>query len=228
MNFMWEMTLNAKDNSISKYDVFYKVSKDISPWYEQSLPYINQKKITNPNIELNPLYRFDYIFGKMLAPELEELNEFKEYFFDISTHFLCDVDMYAGLTKKDIYLIKLKKEFIEFNENQTIIFNNFNKKQQESIMVFLLSQIQTGSQISIFRQLIITIYKNSLMYQLIDEPNTILLYLSIAKTTESNEKIDLLIELFVPLSFNIRVFWKDHFGVIGVDSTMILNQIELF
>ena len=99
MNYIWDITLQAHIDGIKKNQLFFEQGANISPWYEQSFPNINQNRVEDTRIEINSLYRFDNIFGKYLQDGFLEHIDFKKYFFDLVIHFLCEVDLSKGITK---------------------------------------------------------------------------------------------------------------------------------
>ena len=62
MNFTWDIVLNAKRHGTDESELFFRPAKDRSPWYEQAFPILNETRAEGPEIEYNPLYRFDAIF----------------------------------------------------------------------------------------------------------------------------------------------------------------------
>ena len=55
----------------------------------------------------------------------------------------------------------------------------------------------------------------------------ILLYVSNNENTEDAEVIALVQELFLPLGYELDIFWEKHFAVIGQEQTMQLDEIKL-
>ena len=42
------------------------------------------------------------------------------------------------------------------------------------------------------------------------------------------QSVQLIETLFLPVCFRLRTFWSHHFGVVGVDAVMKLEQIEIY
>ena len=42
------------------------------------------------------------------------------------------------------------------------------------------------------------------------------------------QKVDFLINVFLPLNFTTHLFWERHFGIVDVDVTMELDEMVLF
>ena len=38
-------------------------------------------------------------------------------------------------------------------------------------------------------------------------------------------QLDLLCDMFVPIDYEMKLFWDMHFGLIGVDATMKIDEI---
>lgn len=70
MNFTWDIVLNAKRHGTEEQDLFFRPAKECSPWYEQSFPILNETRAEGPEIEYNPLYRFDAMFHDLLREEI--------------------------------------------------------------------------------------------------------------------------------------------------------------
>ena len=34
--------------------------------------------------------------------------------------------------------------------------------------------------------------------------------------------------IFLPIKFRTEIYWKDHFGIIGVDESMVIDSIALY
>ena len=102
----------------------------------------------------------------------------------------------------------------------------FNLDEQRKLASLLLLQYQVGSALSIFQKAVTQFYPDCLIYQVKNEPEVILLYLGLPASEEP--KIHALQELFLPIQYQLRVFWESHFGVIGVDATMCIDNIEIY
>ena len=110
MNFTWDIVLNAKRHGTDESELFFRPAKDRSPWYEQAFPILNETRAEGPEIEYNPLYRFDAMFHDMLREDFTESPIFQEYLFDAVSHFLVQVDLHHGLTKRAFYVRCLMRE----------------------------------------------------------------------------------------------------------------------
>lgn len=227
MEYIWDIVLKAKEDGFFKSDLFWKQSKDISPYYEQSFSALNQNHVEESTIEINALYRFEELFSKYLHKGYSENPEFKKYFFDLVVHYLCEIDLGKGITKETIYLAELEQDIRNgvFGEVKATDFKSFNKN--DSILPLLLKQMRIGATLTGFREAVTRFYPDCLIYQMKDNPKKILVYLGMKKTEKEMQKYDFIETMFLPIEYIVKVFWDKHFGIFGVDATLTMNEIEL-
>lgn len=228
MNFIWDIILTAQGLGMKKEDIFFEMAQECSPWYEQSFTMLNEKGIPQKKVPVNPLFRFGATFGAFLHSDLEEMEELKGYILDIALHFICEADLQKGITPQDVYKKYIKDEFFQFGEKERTVFFTFSLVEQEKFLICYLNQLKIGSSLTHFREMVHHIYPNAILYQIKDEPEELLLYLDREKTQEREEKLDLLLDCFLPLFYRVSLFWNRHFGVIEVEETMKLEEIQLF
>lgn len=228
MNFIWDIILTAQGLGMKKEDIFFEMAENSSPWYEQSFTILNEKEIPNPKVPINPLFRFGETFGAFLHSDLDEMEELKGYILDIALHFICEADLQKGITPQDVYKKFIKDEFLNFGASERMVFFKFTLEEQEKFLICYLNQLKIGSHLTHFREMVHHIYPNAILYQIKDEPEELLLYLDCEKTQEREEKLQLLLDCFLPLFYRISLFWDRHFGVIEVKETMKLEEIQLF
>ena len=72
------------------------------------------------------------------------------------------------------------------------------------------------------------IYKDSIIYDSIDEQEKIIIYINEKKTAENKKKYLLIEKLFIPLGLKSRCFWGVHFPVLGVDEVMKIGEMVIF
>lgn len=229
MNFIWEIVKKANMQSIKSEELFFCQSDQVSPWYEQSFTSLNQKEIDSKIIEINALCRFSGIFNNILHKELEGYEEYRKYIYDVFIHFLAELDLNSHLTRDDFYLSRLQNEIIDgvCGEKYGITIARMNFYDRKNLIDLLYHEMHTTATLTIFRNAIRMIYTDALLYQLKDKPNELILYVGMKKLKEE-QKVNFIIDMFLPLGFDIRIFWENHFGVMSVDATMELDEIELF
>lgn len=226
MNYIWDILLRAREQGFPDTDIFFCQAKDCSPWYEQSFSCLNETQIVDPCIEINTLYRFADIFQELLHEQTR--TELRKFLLDLAVHILVDRELLSGLSSQDFYIQKLMLEMRDgiLGTGFARMCSVFNYSEQRKLASLLLLQYQIGSTLSIFQKAVTQFYHDCLVYQVKDEPEVILLYLGLPSSEEP--RIDALQELFLPIQYQLRVFWEPHFGVIGVDATMHTDYIEIY
>ena len=230
MNFTWDIVLNAKRHGTDESELFFRPAKDRSPWYEQAFPILNETRAEGPEIEYNPLYRFDAMFHDLLREDLTESPLFQEYFFDAVSHFLVQVDLHHGLTKRAFYVRCLMREMESggFGPSIAAHLQAVDLDKRERLSSLALTQLQTGSSLLLFRKAAVLLFPDALLYQERYEPKQLLLFIADKKDERLEHHTQLIEELFLPINHRLRVFWEHHFGVIRVEATMHTDDIEIY
>lgn len=230
MNFLWDIALRAKQQGIREEELLFCQAEEYSPFYEQSFSCLNETKIYNHEIELNLLFRFASIFEYLLAEEVEEYPEFKKYLIDAALHMILYTDLRHGVTKRDIHIRKIREEMENgiFWRDASEEFKLISYEKRNRLATLILNQIQTGSSVMAFRRGILVLFPDAMLYQIKADRKKLLLYLKESKTEVNERILQLVQDMFLPISYELRVFWKYHFGIIGVDGAMKIDEIALY
>ena len=236
MNFIWDIVLQAEAQGMDKAELLFQQAKEYSPYCEQAFPCINQGRLESTVVEINALYRFSHIFQELLHPELlvrpenRDLTECVAFLFDAVVHLLSEVDLKHGLTKREYFVRQLRAELLDgvYGPEAAAAVAVIDRQLQFSLANELLTQLQTGTNLRIFRRAVRTAFTGSLIYQSNYNGKELLLYLGEKETKEKAQMARLLLDLFLPFGFSARLFWDYHFGIIGVDAAMPADAIALF
>ncbi len=235
MNFMWDMALRAYGQGKDEEDLFFAQAEEYSPFFEQSFPCINEQKVEGGVIGLNLLYRFADIFQEILAPEGMGLDEgeyvqFRRYLTDTVLHTILYTDLRHGLTRRELYIHKILDELKDgtFWKGMTADFGLIERAKQGRFAALVLRQMETGSSLRIFCKGVLILYPDAMLYQIKKEPKKLLLYIRYPKTGTDEHRLQFVQDMFLPVGFELRVFWQYHFGVIGAEGTMKLDEMALY
>ena len=55
----------------------------------------------------------------------------------------------------------------------------------------------------------------------------ILVYIGVKKEKRISGKMDFLVRMFVDLPYHVDIYYECHFGIIGMESTMRIDEIAL-
>ena len=200
MNYIWEILLRARAQGLSDNELFFAQAEDCSPWYEQSFPCLNEDTVTGPVVEINSLYRFSEIFQDLLHNMGD--SEYLRHLFDAAVHILAAQETIAQALQL------------------------LSEEQKRGVASLLLAQYETGSSLLVFRQALTALYPQAMLYQLKPHPEQLLLYLGLANA--DRRIVQMLEDLFLPLQYQVRIFWTKHFGVWDVDATLVFDEIEIY
>ena len=235
MNFLWDIVLRAEEQGQQEEQLFFRQAEEYSPFFEQSFSCINEKEVSGSTVELNLLYRFADIFQNILFPEGMELKEheyeeFRLHFIDAALHTILFTDLRNGLTKRELYVRKIREELINgiFWRAAMSNFCEIDHHKQGRLATLLLTQMETGSSLIVFRRAVLVLYPDAMLYQIKSEKKRLLLYLKDKKDEIGEKKIQFVKDMFLPIGFELRVFWEYHFGIIGIDETMKLDEMAIY
>ncbi len=225
-----EYLIKAEAEGINSDRIKFVPARTASPYSEC---YVQNNESDNPKglrtVEVNHLIRYGDIFGKLLAVENENiLWELKEFIFDCWIHEVQNIERITGMTKEAFFRECLIKEL----ENNVLSdkcrqeFEVFTKKEQQYIISQIVKLYANGDNMAVFRMCIRYMFPDGYMYEY--KNKYILLYPSIKKSRLTQKKIDALVNIFLPVGTKAEIFWEKHFGVIGIDNTMLLDEIELY
>lgn len=231
MNYIWDTCIKARRQGLKQEDITFHPGQSYSPYMEMAFDELNISEFTPPlRVEMNPYYRFGAIFQELLDANFAGHEELREVLFDMVTQFLLFLDCQQGFNKREYY-----GRFIY----EDIKNGMFGKAIKESIPAFttdefemvvqnLITLYRTESSLYLFKQVVRSIFTTSIIYYRSEDTPEILIYLSTAETTKNKQKMDTLIALFLPLGFKYRLYWQEHFGLIGHESTMHINHIVIY
>lgn len=236
MNFIWDIVLQAEEQGLDKAELLFQPAQECSPYCEQAFAFINQDWLDSPTVEINALYRFSHIFQELLHPELltrpenRDLIQCIAYLFDAVVHLLSEIDLKHGLTKREYFVRQLRAELLDgiYGREAAEAVTVMDRQLQFYLANELLTQIQAGSSLRVFRRAVRTAFTGSIIYQSNYNGKELLVYLGEKKTREKTQIIQFLLDLFLPFGFSTELFWEYHFGIIGVDATMQADAIALF
>jgi len=230
MNTIWDIVLTAEKNNLSKESLFFKQATYCSPYYEQAFTLINQQEIGKNEIEINSRVRFNELFKELLHPDCKGYDSYKNYLFDVIIHYLCEIDLRHGLTKREYYIRRLTKEIINgcYGSEIARSFKEMDINHQNRLATLVLNQLQTGASLLIFRKAVKVLFDDAMIYQVKEDKQQILLYIGEKKTKKNDKAITFIKDVFLPISYKLRVFWEYHFGVIDIDVSMVIDEIEIY
>ncbi|MBR3747418.1 MAG: hypothetical protein IKN27_10725 [Selenomonadaceae bacterium] len=235
MNCIWDIVLRAAQDDIESMKLFFKPAKNFCPYCEQSFKIINQRRVEETEVEINPLARFSNIFEYLLHPDCLNLiyknqQQFTAYFFDLLTHFLAEIDLCHGMTRREFYVRQIRRELLSgvFGDVAREGMEQLKREKQFAVADELLRVMEVGSSVRSFCHIMKQIFEDCIIYQGRAHPQRIYVYIGQRQTEQLEKQWQLIRETFLAFDFEVRVFWDKHFGIIDVTETMRVDNIAIF
>ncbi|WP_027624799.1 hypothetical protein [Clostridium lundense] len=230
MNYIWDILLKADKENITREEIQFILAKVCSPYMEISFTDINTNSLPEDKVvEVNPYYRFYHIFKDLFDINIEESRQLREVLFDIVLHYLGKLDLKQGLSKNEFYKNFFIKDIEKgvFGKEICLNIKLFNKEELDYILTAFITLYKTGASLHLFNKVLNKVFKNNRVYINQDNPKEMYIYLGKHKTYELNKKVETVIKLFLPINMNAFIYWDHHFGILGAENTMILDEIVM-
>ena len=230
MNYLWEVMLKAKEQGISKESIRFLVARNYSAYMEVSNIFLNQEELEEEiQIEINPYYRFYDIFKGLYEPEMREFPNIRKSLTNLIFHMLAENDSLSGMTKEEYYKKMLYKDLKNevFGKEASEVMGMLNREEQEIILSGLLRQYQTGSSLDIFKDMVEALIPENIIYHSNENFYEILVYIGARKEKRIASRVEFLVDMFVDLPYHVDIYYEHHFGILGVEPTMKIDEIAL-
>ncbi|MBO5030502.1 MAG: hypothetical protein J6D08_01245 [Lachnospiraceae bacterium] len=229
MQYIWEAVLAAKRSGIKEADLQYQEAKIRSPYLEVSFCDLNTEIVEQTVVEVNPFYRFFDIFSGILDINQKEYEKTKKLFVDAVFHYLALTDLRMGMSKKDYYFKFLTEELEsgQFGRKAKAAMQLFSSYEKRYIVLAMMDCASSRNYLEIFKWLFREIYKASIIYTGMDCANELYIYVGSAETQKEKERVQFLLDTFLPIGMRTEVFYSEHFGVLDMEETMVLDKILL-
>ena len=145
-------------------------------------------------------------------------------------HFNNFIDLQDGLNKKIILSKNIIKEIEQgyYGREEKKLFEEFDE-EEKLILAENIQEVYTFNEnIEGFKKIVKKIFLDSIIYDNIYSETKLVIYINYEKNNKNKRKIKFIKNIFLPLDIEIRVFWKIHFGLIGIDETMKLGEIAIY
>jgi len=230
MNYLWEVMIQAKRQGIPEENLVFCVPEVFSAYMEISNRFINQDSLeTGQCIEINPYYRFHEIFKDLHQPDYQEGNELQSSLTNLILHQLAGNDVMSGMTKEEYHKKLLLQDISEGKKGRLAkeAMNLFDIDEQQTILSGMLRQYLTGCSIDLFQEMMEALIPDYIVYHNNQKASEVLIYIGRKRSEQLEQKIQFLISGFLNLAGNVDIYYEYHFGIIGVEETMIIDEIAL-
>ncbi len=235
MRYLWEVLLAAGEEGIPEKRIRFVHTPSGSGYMELSLPCLNQtwveedEQTGNVSIGVNTYYRFYDTFYGMFPPDSSDFPALRESLTNLSLHMLAQNDIRRGLTKEDYYKRLLAKEILagSFGGTAKEVFLSMKRAEQEKLLGGWLNCFRVGSALPVFLDMVHALVADSIVYHNNECPDEVLIYTGSKKERNLEQRILFLTDTFLDIQYHVEVFYEYHFGIIGVEETMQIDEIAI-
>lgn len=230
MNYAWEAALAADQAGMQREEIRYVPVRTGSPYTEVTQENINSRGLGQKTVEMNPLYRFTKEFSAVFDINLEGYEKARGIFFRVAMQYFVQLDLRQGLSKQEYALRFLLEDLLEevCGSQAARVVRQFEKEKIRRLLRLILKLYQCGSSIYLFREVMRCMYPDSLVYASNEAVRQVLVYVGGEEAEEERERLEFLQDMFLPINYQVYLFWEHHFGIIDVDETMVMDEMVLF
>ncbi|AOY74678.1 hypothetical protein [Clostridium formicaceticum] len=249
MSYLWEVLQNAKVQGIEKNKIRFKKASNVSPYVEVNsewMNYIDLKEKEEYYFDINVYHRFSSILAGLIEDMMincekqyinqkeETQNTIENYgnILNLLLHLLGELDLKAGIHREVLIYENIVKDIDGgiFGREISSGFQSFSKDEKFLLAKYLYKLYRTKEQIKIFQEVIRKIFEDHLLYRKKGREEKYILYISssILSKKIDYQKLDIIKALFWDISYELEVFWQNHFGVIEHDEIMRIGNIGIY
>ena len=211
----------------NKYQTRFHQAGSYSPYSEMVADGI-QKKDGLTYIQMNSFYRYDVIMQPLFRNK--NINEQqREWLFDCYMHYLTLLEYRTGTTEQEYRRRSIWNalDHGEYGEDVKRIFVNLSSEQKYIIADAMWKQKKLDASVWLFSETMSDVLQDGILYKNELQEKELYLYLNVEKQQKIVETIRLMEQLFLPIGYTLRIFWKRHFAMVGEQQTMKIDEIEL-
>lgn len=229
MNLIWEPLIKMQQQGINLEELHYFVQNNrVSPYLELQATSLYEKNLTKEtvaHIDINPYTRFAEIFDKFITADNLGYEEFNEKLADVMLHYLADLDLKLGMSKREFYIkfmiVDLERDALGCKTE----FNQFSIIEKRVLVDGLLTLYETGDFIYCMIHVIHDLLP--ICQILIRDGEEIVFYMRETEQVAMETRINLIIKLFLPIEVKFVIHWTKTYGIVGYDETMYLEEFIL-
>ena len=229
LNYIWEVILKAGEQGFPREKLRFTQAKTPSPYMEASFEELNRQYLDDAPVEINAYYRFSAIFDHVLNG-LVDYPEFRDCLYDILMHYVAEINIREGLCRSEYHgqFLRENVKAGRFGREFTEVFQTFEPSQARFVVESMVRLYELGPSVTLFRTVMRQIYPRSIIYLDSVERRELLIYIGKKETPGLRRQVEFLLSLFVPFDYIIHLFWDMHFGIVGVDETMELDEFVVY
>ncbi len=221
MKELWRRVAEGKEN------IRFRQASSYSPYCEFSDSGIEEMQGVT-RLSVNAFYRYAPIMEPLFASK-ELTKEQREWIFDIYMHYLTELEYRKGATIQELEIRDIQSKLCNgiYKEAVRMAYELLDQEQRYYVSHMLQCQQRTRESVEKCADVLVTVLRDGIVYKNENNEKQLMLYINKRENEQDKAVIDMVCDLFLPLGYELRVFWENHFAVIGETQTMRLDEIEL-
>lgn len=211
MKYIWQ--------DYSSENNFYVETKPFSPYLE--IGYVWEK-----NLGVNPIPRFQDIFSPLFKDV--PTKNFKPL-ENCLLHYLAELDLNSGLHRVSIFEHLLDEEIRKnfFGERATQLYLSLTDNERRIFLIYLRRHEVAHGLKSFFFVAVQAFFPETQFY-FHEWDKKILLCVPVEETAHNQNLMELLTFFLADMGVEYEIFWNCHFGIIGDDETIRLDDFVIY
>ncbi len=203
-------------------------------------PYLEISYQNEHEISVNPWLRFYDIFSPLMnclrrdssCASDEDFIQRKKNVINIIFHFLAKLDEWGRMHPFFLEEIIIEREILSggWGNFPRRIYPSLSKAEKNSLLHFLRLHLVYQCRLSFLLPALHEFFPGSILYYYVPEREFIL-YIPVAPTEENRQKLHILLHFFFDITYSLKeenIFWEHHFGIIGVEDTMCIDEMVIY
>lgn len=160
---------------------------------------------------------------------MREYGKLRESVTNLIYHQLAEDDAMSGMTKEEYYKKLLFQDLLDgaYGTMAKEAAEMLDRDEREIVLSGLLRQYQTGSSLDIFKDMMEALIPDNIVYQSNENFYEIFVYVGGKKNKKTETKMNFLLQMFMELPYQVDIYYEYHFGIIGMEETMKMDEITL-
>ena len=159
---------------------------------------------------------FDFLNSDTIEENEIEVNPLYRFANELGEIFLPDVEGFESV----------RKIFLDIIFHYIAVWDlRSGGDKKELRAMYILKEIEEGR---FLKRALRELYPKANLYVHSENLRKFTIFTGVDKTKEEVERMEMLEKLFLPISYETDVFWKYHFGIIGVDESMKIGKTAIY
>lgn len=183
---------------------------------------------SNVTLEYNCFYRYEEVFQSLIYADIP--SQVRQYFIDVLLHYLMQMEFCLGITSEE-YQIQYYRNMLErgeYGQNIKAAFELLCREQKHFVARSLYRQSQVLESKLLYAKVMTTLFDPCAVYESKLRKNELLVYMPRKCEGSKKQTAKMAEELFLPISYEVRIFNGRHPGILDEEETMQIDKIEIY